>query len=123
MADYAPVHSPGSVQTLQASATVVGGQVVMVSGSGTVAPATAAAAAAVCGVVGKDGVNGDKVPVFSGGVHDLVCQGAITAGAQVTVGSVNGTVATVGAATAFQVIGVALTTGVDTALVRVRMYR
>jgi hypothetical protein len=123
VADYTPVHSPGSVQTLQASGTLTGGNVVMVSGSGTVAVATAAGAGAVCGVVGKDAVSGDKVPVFHGGIHDLVCQGAITAGTPVTVGSVNGSVATIGAATFEKMIGIALTTGVDTQLVRVQMFR
>lgn len=123
MADYTPVHSPGNVQTLQASGTIAGGNVVMVSGSGTVAVATAAGAGAVCGVAGNDAVNGGKVAVFHGGVHDLVSQGAIVAGTPVTVGSVNGSVATIGAATFEKMIGIALTTGVDTALVRVQMFR
>lgn len=122
VADYTEVIK-GSHSTSQASGTLVGGNVVMVSGSGTVAVATAAGAGAVCGVVGNDAVSGAKVDVISGGVHDLVCQGAIVAGTPVTVGSVNGSVATIGAATFEKMIGIALTTGVDTALVRVRLYR
>lgn len=122
MADYTPTID-GRHYTSQASGTLTGGNVVMVSGSGTVAVATAAGAAAVCGVVGHDAVSGNKVDVITGGIHDLVAQGAIAAGAQVTVGSVNGSVATIGAATAFQIVGVALTTGVDTALVRVLLLR
>jgi hypothetical protein len=123
MPDYTPVYSPGSVVTLQASATIVAGQVLMISGTGTVAPATAAGAGAVIGVAGHDAASGAKVAVHCGGVHDLVSQGAITAGLAVTVGSVAGTVATIGAATFEKMIGIAITTGVDTALVRVRLLR
>jgi hypothetical protein len=122
VADYTEVIA-GRHYTSQASGTLTGGNVVMVSGSGTVAIATAAGAAAVCGVVGHDAVNGQKVDVISGGIHDLVSQGAIVAGTPVTVGTVNGSVATIGAATFSQMIGVALTTGVDTALVRVLLLR
>lgn len=123
MADYTPVNVPGHTYTSQLSGTVAGGNVVMVSGSGTVAVATAAGAGAVCGVASKDGASGDKIAVFSRGVHDLVSQGAIVAGTPVTVGSVNGSVATIGAATFEKMIGIALTTGVDTALVRVLLFR
>jgi hypothetical protein len=123
MADYTPVNLPGHTYTSQASGTIAGGNVVMVSGSGTVAGATAAGAGAVCGVAGHDAVFGQKVTVFSRGIHDLVSQGAIVAGTPVTVGSVNGSVATIGAATFEKMIGIALTTGVDTALVRVLLSR
>lgn len=122
MADYTPV-SGARTFTSQASGTVAGGNVVMVSGTGTVAVATAAGAGAVVGVVGQDAVSGNKVTVHSGGVHDLVSQGAIVAGTPVTVGSVNGSVATIGAATFEKMVGIALTTGVDTALVRVLLMR
>lgn len=123
MADYTAVFLPGHFYTSQASGAVVGGNVLMVSGSGTVAVATAAGAASVCGVAAHDAVSGQKVTVLSRGVHDLVAQGAIVAGTPVTVGTVNGSVATIGAATFSQMIGVALTTGVDTALVRVLLFR
>lgn len=122
MADYTPVID-GRHYTSQAAGTVTGGNVVMVSTSGTVVVATAAGAGAVVGVVGHDAVSGNKVDVISGGVHDLVSQGAIVAGTPVTVGSVNGSVATIGAATFEKMIGIALTTGVDTALVRVLLLR
>jgi hypothetical protein len=123
VADYTPTID-GRHYTSQASAAIAGGNVVMVSGSGTVAVATAAGAGAVCGVAGNDAAaSGVKVDVITGGVHDLVSQGAIVAGTPVTVGSVNGSVATIGAATFEKMIGIALTTGVDTALVRVLLLR
>jgi len=122
VADYSETIK-GRHFTSQASAAVVGGNVVMVSGTGTVAKATAAGAGAVCGVAGHDAAIGAKVNVISGGVHDLVSQGAIVAGTPVTVGSVDGTVATIGAATFEKMIGLALTTGVDLALVRVLLLR
>lgn len=123
MADYTPVQVVGGPDTVALSGTVTGGNVVMVSGSGTVAVATQAGAGATYGVAARDGVSGDKIPVFHGGLHDLVCQGAIVAGTPVTVGTVNGSVATIGAATFEKMIGIALTTGVDTALVRVLLFR
>jgi hypothetical protein len=111
VADYTPTID-GRHYTSQASAAIAGGNVVMVSGSGTVAVATAAGAGAVCGVAGNDAA-----------ASGVVCQGAIVAGTPVTVGSVNGSVATIGAATFEKMIGIALTTGVDTALVRVLLLR
>jgi hypothetical protein len=38
MAEYLPIYRPGQVLTLKASAGITGGQLVAVSGSGTVAP-------------------------------------------------------------------------------------
>ena len=44
MAEYLPLYKPGQALTLKASAAITGGQLLAVSGSGTVAPAGAAAA-------------------------------------------------------------------------------
>lgn len=119
--DYVPLYKPGQTITSQVSAAVVGGQLLAVSGSGTVAPAGAASTAWV-GVAAFDAPTvGDKVTIHCGGVQRLVASGAITAGAGVIAGA-NGTVAT-GLGTVGQQVGIALTTAADTALVEVLMVR
>ena len=40
MAEYLPIHTPGQSMTSTASATITGGQVLVVSGNGTVAAHT-----------------------------------------------------------------------------------
>ncbi|HKN57153.1 MAG TPA: capsid cement protein [Amycolatopsis sp.] len=119
MADYTPVYQPGTAISLTASATVTGGQVVMVSGSGTVAPATTAGQLKRCGVAAFDAANGAGVTVFGfGTVHETVNNGGVTAG-DLLVAQDTGNVATLaaaGGATAADinssraVIGIALTT-------------
>lgn len=127
MADYSPVYLPGAAISLTASATITGGQTVMVSGSGTVAPATTAGAGKHVGVAAFDAASGARVTVFGfGTVHETTNAGGVTAGDQV--GSVDtgkiGTIAAAAAAAAGDVNiartvrGVALTTAADAALVR-----
>jgi Uncharacterized conserved protein (DUF2190) len=119
VADYTPIHTGGSVPfTSQASAAVTGGQVVMASGAGTVAAATQAGEIAAVGVAGHDAAIGAKVTVWPlpGVTHEVTAQGVIAAGANVRVGTVNGTVATIGAGTF--ALGVALSGAADTALCR-----
>ena len=121
MADYTPVFTGGTFPfTSQASGTIVGGQVVMVSGNGTVAVATQAGAAKAVGVAAHDAVSGAKVTVhpFPGATHEVTAQGAVTAGDSLRVGSVNGTVAAIGAGTFGELIGVAVSGAADTALCR-----
>ena len=117
MAEYLPVFKPGQAFTLQASATITAGQLVEVSGSGTVGPA-GAASTKVVGVAAFDAASGDKVTVYAGGIQHGVAAGAITAGAVVQAGAA-GTVASGTTAP----IGVALTTAADTADVRVLFNR
>lgn len=64
MAEYLPVYKPGQAVTLKASATITGGQVVAVSGSGTVAPAGADSTAWV-GVASNDAVTNDNVTIYT----------------------------------------------------------
>lgn len=128
MSDYAPIFQPGDAITLTASATIVGGNTVAVSGSSTVAPAITASAAKTIGVAAFDAAANSLVTVFGRGpVHETVAAGAITAGDQVVAGSVAGTVSSLAAAAgnttadinnARTVLGVALTTAVDTAKVQ-----
>lgn len=88
----------------------------MVSGVGTVAPATAGAVSTV-GVAGFDAAIGDKVTVIVQAIHRLVATGTVTAGDHV-IAAAAGTVAT-GPGTAGQAVGVALTTATNPNLVEV----
>ncbi len=115
MGAYEPKFLYTDACTTTASATIVGGQALMVSGSGTAAPSGATAANFI-GVAAFDAVSGDRVTYFPRGkVHISTAAGAITAGARVDTGSVAGTVAS--GASSVTNIGIALTTAADTALV------
>lgn len=111
MADYLPKFKPGQAVTFKASAAVVGGRLVAVTGDRTVGPA-GADAAAVVGVAGFDAAIGDDVTVFTraGGVHPLVASGAIVAGVKVSAAAA-GKVQTLGATT--NPIGIALNAAAD----------
>ena len=106
MADYLPKFKPGAAVTFTASADVVGGRLVALTGNRTVGPA-GADAATVLGVAGFDALSGESVTVYlrPTGVHPLVASGAIVAGAKV-ISAAAGKVATVGAGT--NTIGIAL---------------
>jgi hypothetical protein len=109
MADYAPVFLPGTVFTSQASATITGGQVLEVSGNGTVAPA-GAGSVKVVGVAAHDAASGAKVAVIANKVvHDTTAgTGGITAGNNLLTEAAGVVVA--GAAAVGTRIGVAMTT-------------
>jgi len=110
MSEYAPIHKPGDSIPVTLSGAVTGGQVLAVSGSGTVA-ASAAASAKVVGVAAFDGVSGDKITMIGRGpVHRLIASGTVTAGDSVEAAAA-GAVAThtVGTNDA-NAFGVALTT-------------
>lgn len=114
MADYAPVYNNGSDPfTATASATIVGGQLLDISGSGTVGPA-GAASVIFCGVAAHDCASGSRISVWPlpGLVHETTTPAGVTAGAALQVaaaGTVNsGTVGTLAAAGSL--IGTALTT-------------
>lgn len=121
MAEYVPIFKPGQAITLKASATITAGQLVAVSGSGTVAPAGAASTATV-GVAAFDGVTNDNVTVFSGGVQNCTASGTVTAGDPVIAGAA-GTVATSATPPAGQQVGVALSTATTGNKVRVQFSR
>lgn len=117
MGDYLPKFKPGDSITRTASAVITGGQVVVVSGSGTVAPA-AAADTKWLGVAGHDTAIGEPVTIFKGGIQRPLVAAAVTAGDQV-VTAANGRVTPLAAAagatagdinSARQVVGIALTT-------------
>jgi len=121
MAEYLPVYKPGQALTLKASASVTGGQLLAVSGSGTVAPAGAGATNWI-GVAGFDGATNDNVVIFTEGVQSLTASGAVTAGDLVIAGAA-GTVATGATPASGVFVGVALTTAANGAKVRVRLSR
>ncbi len=117
MAEKVPVFTPGQAITRQASAAITGGQLVMVSGPGTVAP-SAAASTAVLGMAGFDVASGDQVTVHKGEVLPLVASGAIVAGSPV-ISAAAGRVAASAAPPAGQQVGIALTTAADGGIVEV----
>lgn len=116
MADYVPVYTanqtPWSATT---SAITTGGQVLEVTATGTVGPATAATTKP-CGIAAHDAASGARVSVWpiAGLIHEIsvVAAATVTAADGVitgTAGTVNtGVVAT--AAAAGTLIGTALTT-------------
>lgn len=130
MAEYTPQFAPGRAVTRQASAAITGGQLVGVSGSGTVAPTTASQASWV-GVAAFDAASGENVTVHSGGVQRITASGAVTAG-DLLVSAVAGEVASLAGPTTptpgdvtgtRAIVGIALTTAGVGAPVEVQMDR
>jgi predicted RecA/RadA family phage recombinase len=118
--DYEPVYKPGAAFSRTTSADTAAGQLVAVSGVGTVAP-TSGVNIAVLGVAAFAALSGQDVTVLCGGVHILPSPGTVTAGDLVT-SSTGGGVATYSGTTASQIIGVALDTTAN-ALVTVKLFR
>lgn len=102
----------GPVQVYEgctASATVTGGQLLAVTGSGTVGPA-AANSVAVVGIALADAASAAAVRMFvPNGVWTSVTPGGVTAGAKLVTGAA-GTVETIAANTFEKIVGTALTT-------------
>lgn len=119
MSDYLPLYKPGQSITRATSADVTGGQLVAVSGDGTVAPAAANSTKWV-GVAAFDAKSGDNVTVHCGGVQRLVASGAVTAGDTVAAAAA-GKVATSAAPTVGQPVGTALSTAATGKLVEIQM--
>lgn len=123
MADYLPLHSPGQAFTRTTSGAVVAGNLLSVSGSGTVAQ-SAAADATVAGVAAFDAASGATVTVYAGGVQRLVAgTGGITAGQFVHAGATGTVVTHTNGTTDYLIVGLALTTATATNLVEVLMVR
>lgn len=120
MAEYLPIHTPGQAITLKASATITAGQIVAVTGSGTVGPAGADSTAWV-GVAAFDAATNDNVTIYAGGTQDVLASGTVTAGESVECAAA-GAVATAATPTVATIVGLALTTATD-AKVRVRFLR
>lgn len=117
MSEYVAIFQPGAAITSQASADITAGQVLVVSGVGTVGP-SGANAANVVGIATCDAKSGAKVVYQTSGVHELVNSGGVTAG-DIIVSAASGQVAKLAAVTTptaadvtntRAIIGVALTT-------------
>ncbi|MGP3914307.1 hypothetical protein [Nonomuraea sp. 10N515B] len=122
MADYTPLQTVNQLPfTSTASASIVGGQQVEVSGSGSLAPAAADSVKAV-GVAAHDAANGGRVTVhpLAGVVHELVAgAGGVTAGQAVKVGATADTVLPLAGGALGMQTGVALTSAAAGAKVQV----
>lgn len=122
MAEYLPLHDDGDSFTRSASAAITGGQLVRVSGSGTVAPVSAASADWL-GVAAFDASSGDNVTVFCGGVQRLTAAASVTAG-QTLEGAASGQVTPhTNGTNDYNIVGLALTTAASGALVEVKFVR
>lgn len=95
MPDYTPVYIPGKVYTTTASGAVTGGDLLVVSGNGTVAKQSAVGQTIV-GVAASDTPASGRVSVYGRGIiHESVAIGTVTAGDQVGSSATSGAVATV----------------------------
>jgi hypothetical protein len=121
MADYSPVYTGGVIPfTATTSGAVTGGNVLVWSGSNTVANA-GADSLIVAGVAAHDAASGAKVTIWpiDGCIHELLATGAITAGAGIVTDAAAGTVKTAVIATAAaagSLIGTAVTTAAGSPL-------
>lgn len=123
MAEYLPLHAPGVAFTRTTSGAVSAGNLLSVSGSGTVAQ-SAAADATVIGVAASDAASGVTVTVLAGGVQRLVAgTGGVTAGQFVHAGATGTVIAHTNGTTDYLIVGLALTTATATNLVEVQMVR
>ncbi len=119
MVQYTPMFKPGEAVTFTASADVIGGRVVEVTGDRTVAHA-GAGSTKVAGVAGFDAKAGESVTVFSGGIQRPTASGAIAAGDAVAAAA-NGHVATSADGTGR--IGVALAAAADGETAQIKLER
>lgn len=122
MADYAPIYTPGNAITLTTSAAVLGGDLLVVSGTGTVAKCTVATHQWV-GVAAQDAASGARVAVFAGGVQELTATGAITAGQLVEPAAAGSVAAHTNGTNDVNAVGVALTSATTGNKVRVLVTR
>lgn len=123
MAEYLPLHDDGDAITRSASASITGGNLVIVSGSGTVAPSSVATAAWL-GVAAFDANSGDNVTVYASGVQRLVAgTGGVTAGQTVEAAASGAVVAHTNGTADVNIVGLALSTATAGNLVEVKLTR
>jgi len=130
MSDYVPLYEGDVPSSHTTSGAVVGGNMLAVSGDGTVNVAGANAVNWV-GVAAFDAASGARVTIHRSGVQLLVASGSITAGDQV-VCAASGKVSTLAAVTTptaadvtntRAIVGIALNTVSDGGSVRVVLAR
>lgn len=133
MPDYTPVYVEGDSITLTASTAVSGGDMLEVTGAGTVGKVATLASTKFVGVASADVPSGGRVMFWCRGpVHESLADGTVTAGDQVTSTATAGrqvktaaavTTPTAGDVTTTRaVLGVALTTAADNLKVRWMLY-
>jgi hypothetical protein len=86
MADYTPVYMYGRALTLTLSVACVGGDLLEVSGNGTVRPwvPNATPSNKIVGVASEDTAVNGRVTVWGfGPVHESIADGTVTAGDQI----------------------------------------
>jgi len=131
MPDYTPPFPRGREITLTVSVACSGGDLLAVSGSGTVAPWVPAATPStkIIGVAANDTPVNGRVTVWGfGPVHESLADGTVTAGDQIVAASTAGrqvktapavTTPTAGDVTNTRsILGIALTTAADNVKVR-----
>lgn len=111
MAEYLPVNTPGQELVYTASAAITGGQLLIVSGNDTVAPAGAAAVNWI-GVAAFDAAVGDRVTVYAGGVQELTASGAVVGGALVVSAAGGAVIAAGDSPAAGAIVGVSVSTAI-----------
>lgn len=123
MAEYTPLYMPGAAQTWVASATITAGQLLVISGSGTVAPSSSATESYL-GVAGNDAANGANVTVYTGGIQKIVAgTGGVTAGNTVEAATGGTVVAHTNGTNDGRIVGVAVTTATATNVAYIQMER
>lgn len=107
MAESSPLYQEGDEITRAASAAITGPALVVVSGSGTVAPSSTATHSWV-GVVYYDVASGDNCTVMRTGVQRLTASGTITAGQLVEAAASGAVAAHTNGTNDVNVVGLAL---------------
>jgi hypothetical protein len=117
--DYIPKYSPGEAISLSATATVTGGLLVTVAGAVAGANETT-----WLGVASRDAITGQTFGVYTEGVQKLIASGAVTAGDRLKCAA-GGKVSTLtaGSDAYDRLVGIALETAIDAALLRVKLIR
>lgn len=105
--EYVPKFLGGCEVTFTTTAAVTAGQLVVVNGAYTVAPASAAAQSQF-GVAAASAASGATVSVYFEGVHTLAASGAIAAGAAVTAAAAGAVAAATAETPAGEIVGYAL---------------
>lgn len=128
--EYLPVFKPGQAITLKASAAITAGQIVAITGVGTVGPAGANAVNWI-GVASTDAAINDNVTICADGVQSVTTSGTVTAG-DLVVCAAAGAVSTLAAVTTPTaadvtntrgIVGVAISTATTGLKVRVKFDR
>jgi predicted RecA/RadA family phage recombinase len=122
MAEYAPIYEPGQAAVYTASATITAGQLVEVTGVGTVGPA-AADSIIWLGVAAADYASGDRVTILRGGVQSLLMAGSAAVVEDILVTAAAGCVVADATPTAGAIVGIALSSVADAARVECWMVR